>query len=132
MKPVIKHYLTMVLIYAEPKLGDSIFQVTLGWEHIGWQDPDFYGWRVRYSAREGGSIRQLGLDVLYESGTPREYFAQQIVGLEGRKTTCRLHVVSVSPPGLTESEPSNEISVVADFKDSVAPVMLRVTIVPKR
>ena len=131
MKPVINLLLTMVLIYADAKLGNNVFQATVSWEHEGWEDPDFYGWRIRYAIRPEGPFRQLGADAIYAGGTSPEHYGQDIVGIQGKETTCRFTVTAVSPPGLTESEPSNEISVVADFRGSTIPVVLRVTIVPK-
>ena len=131
MKPVINLLLTMLLIYVDPKLGNNVFQATVRWEHKGWEDPDFYGWRIRYAIEPEGPFRQLGADAIYAAASAPEHYAQDIIGIEGRKTTCRLTVTGVSPPGLTESEPSNEVSVVADFRNSTVPVVLRVTVVPK-
>jgi hypothetical protein len=132
MKPVINLLLKMTLVYTDPKLGNNVFQATMRWEHAGWEDPDFYGWRVQYAIRPEGPFRQLGPDIMYAAATSPEYATQDIVGIQGKETTCRFTVTSVSPPGLTESEPSNEISAVADFRGSDVPVVLRVTIAPRR
>jgi hypothetical protein len=131
MKPVINLLLKMTLIYVDQKLGNNVFQATVSWEHAGWEDPDFYGWRIYYAIRPEEPLRQLGEDVIYAQGTSPEHYAQHIVGAGGVKTTCRLAVTSVSPPGLKESEHSNEIPVIMDFRDSTSPVILRVTIVPR-
>lgn len=131
MNPVITHLLTMTLIYEEEKLGNNVFQVSIRWEHEGWEDPDFYGWRVYYSIEPEKGYKQLGQDILYSGGMVPEFFAHELVDLQAKRTACHFYAISVSPPGLTESEPSNKISVMADFENSSIPVLLRVTVAPR-
>lgn len=131
MRIVISLLTVCLLLFAPFVSAQNQITITFAWEQ---QLPDdqsqFRGWQFYYGVNPGGPYEPLGGPILWTGTVEPEYTASQMIEVPAGEETMLYFVVTALDKSNNESEPSNEVHWMADFKPPAGPINLRVTIIP--